>query len=46
LLEKAGLVRPERRPDRRPPAPAKPNPDLPTNFSPDEDDAARFLLDE
>lgn len=46
LLEKAGLVRPERRPDRRPPTPAKPNPDLPEKFDPDEESAARFLLDE
>ncbi len=47
LLEKAGLARPERRPERRPtPTPPRPNPNLPTSFDPDEEDAARFLLDE
>lgn len=47
LLEKAGLARPERRPERRPtPTPPRPNPNLPQNFDKDEDDAVRFLLDE
>ncbi len=46
LLEKAGLARPERRPERKPVAPPRPNPNLPTSFDPNEDDAVRFLLDE
>ena len=41
LLEKAGIVRPERRPDR--PTPAKPAGPLKERFSPDEDDAFKFL---
>jgi len=45
LLEQAGLVRPERRPEHRP-TPPRPNPNLPATFSQDEDDAMRFLLDE
>jgi len=45
LLEKAGLARPERRPAGRP-GPSRPNPNLPQTFSKDEDEAARFLLDE
>ncbi|HEX6987699.1 MAG TPA: FHA domain-containing protein, partial [Planctomycetaceae bacterium] len=45
LLEKAGLARPERRPERRP-TPPRPNPNLPQSFSEDEDDAARYLLDD
>lgn len=43
LMEKAGLVRPERRPSR--PSP-KPSADLPQQFSKDEDDAAKYLFDE
>lgn len=43
LMEKAGLVRPERRPNR--PSP-KPSAELPQKFSKDEDDAAKYLFDE
>ena len=46
LLEKAGLARPERRPERRPAAPAKPNNTLPSTFDPREDEAMRFLHEE
>ena len=46
LLEKAGLARPERPPERRPPSPPRPNSNLPQAFDKDEDDAVRFLLDE
>ena len=46
LLEKAGLVRPERRPERRPAPPSRPDANLPASFSKDEEDAVRFLLEE
>ena len=46
LMEKAGLVRPERRPERRRIEPASPNPNLPESSDPNEDEAMRFLLDE
>jgi predicted component of type VI protein secretion system len=45
LLEKAGLARPERRPEPKA-TPPRPNPNLPQTFDKDEDDAVRFLLDE
>lgn len=41
LLEQAGLVRPERRPER-----PRPNPNLKNSFSQEEDDAARYLFEE
>lgn len=44
LMEKAGLARPERRPERKPAPGANPPPTA--QFSKDEEDAARYLLDD